>query len=319
MRLHQRSHQAPARGRETLRGHLQRRLAGGLAVVGALGLGGCYIDTQRYPGILKPITKPLPDGAKATFARGPEEALVIRHSDLVSVRIAETMSTIELRWYDKGARVPSGSWVYSGPQGFAEVLLPGATKVMMRGNCAGVVGSESRREPIFTFMQVADATVTFGEIGQVQLPGGALLEADNGLFGIKGLRDDLIRVSNRSGRKGTISYREELIVLDPSDSIDLALLDVGTAPFELDPDSRTVLSDGGRIELRGDIDVLASREGARLRAAGPNDITAYGLVIRLDVGDEILFEGLGSPEERRALAEENMRREVGENGEEGGQ
>ncbi len=284
----------------------------GLALFGAFGLGGCYIDTQRYPGMLKPITKPLPDGAKATFARGPEEALVIRHSDLVSVRIAETLSTIELRWYDKGARVPAGSWVYSGPQGFAEVLLPGATQVMLRGNCAGVVGSESRREPIFTLMEVSDATVIFGEIGQIQLPGGALLEADNGMFGIRELRKNLIRVSNRSGRKGTISYREEIIVLDPSDSIDLAVLDVGTAPFELDPDSRTVLSDGGRIELRGDLGVQASREGARIRAAGPSDITGYGLVVRLDVGDEILFEGLGSPEERRALAEANLRRETGD-------
>lgn len=291
----------------------------GLPLVAAFGFGGCYVNTQRYPGILKPTTTPLPEGAKATFARGPEEALVIRHSDLVSVRIAETMSTIELRWYDRTARIPSGSWVYTGPQGFAEVLLPGATKVMMRGNCAGVVGSESRREPLFSFIEVADAMVTFGEIGQIQLPGGALLEADNGLFGIKGLRKDLIRVSNRSGRKGTISYREELIVLDPSGSIDLALLGAGTAPFELDPDSRTVLSDGGRIELRGDLDVLASREGARLRAAGPNDITAYGLIVRLEVGDEILFEGLGSPEERRALAEENIRREIGDSDDGDGQ
>lgn len=274
-----------------------------LGVFFAVATPGCYIDTQRYPGVLRPSKKPLPAGARETFERGPEEAYVIRHSDSVSVRMAETTSTVALRWYDKRTRIPAGSWVYTGPQGFAEVLLPGATDVQLRGNCAGVVGSESRREPIFTFMGVSDASILFGELCQVQLPGGALLEADNGLFVLERIEERVLRVANRSGRPGTVAYRDTILRLEPSETVDLALLDVGSAPFETDPDSRDVLTDGGRVQLRGEVDVLASRDGARLRAAGDSEISGYGLVIRLDPGDEILFEGLGSADERRAAAE----------------
>lgn len=275
----------------------------GLLLMGASLLSGCYIDTQRFPGVMRPSKKPLPEGARETFIRGPEEAYVVRHSDSVSVRIAETNSTIGLRWYDKRIRIPAGSWVYTGPQGFAEVLLPGTTEVLLRGNGAGVVGSESRREPVFTFLNVADASIRFGEFGRVQLPGGALLEADSGLFQLEMVEPRILRVANRSGRAGIVSYREAVLQLEPSETVDLAMLDVGTAPFELDPDSRPVLTDGGRVQLRGEIDVLASREGARMRSAGDGEITGYGLVIRLDPGDEILFEGLGSAAERRAALE----------------
>lgn len=274
-----------------------------LGLLLAAASAGCYIDTQRYPGVMRPSKRPLPPGARETFERGPEEAYVIRHSDSVSVRMAETTSTVALRWYDKRIRVPAGSWVYTGPQGYAEVLLPGATDIQLRGNCAGVVGSESRREPIFTFMGVSDAAIQFGELSQVQLPGGALLEADNGLFVLERIEQRVLRVANRSGRPGTVAYRDTVLRLEPSETVDLALLDVGSAPFEVDPDSRDVLTDGGRVQLRGAVDVLASRDGARMRAAGDSEITGYGLVIRLDPGDEILFEGLGSADERRAAAE----------------
>lgn len=283
-----------------------RALASALAL--GLVLPSCYIDTQRFPGILKPIEDPLPEGAKATFLRGPEEAFVIRHSDSVSVRIAETMSTIDLRWYDKRTRIPAGSWVYSRANGHAVVLLPGATSITLRGSCAGVVGSESRREPAFTFVDVETASITFGEIGQVELPGGALLEAYSGPFVLERVRDDVLRVSNRSGETGSLAYRESILSIAPSETIDLALLDAGTAPFEIDPNLRSVLTDGGRLELRGGVDVLASTAGARLRAtgdgaSGASEITGYGLVLRLDPGDEVLLEGLGSEDERKAAAE----------------
>ncbi|MEC8512495.1 MAG: hypothetical protein VX015_10145 [Planctomycetota bacterium] len=276
------------------------------AVLFAAGLGvlpGCYIDTQRYPGMMRPSKRPLPSGARDSFGRGPEEAYVVRHSDLVSVRKAETMQTVALRWYDRSTEAPAGSWIYTGPKGFAEVLLPGATEVQMRGNCAGVVGSESRREPIFTFVSVVDASVRFGEFGRVQLPGGALLEADNGLFVLEMVDPRVLRVANRSGRPGTVAYREELLQLKPSETVDLALLDVGTAPFEVDPDTRDVVTDGGRVQLRGDVDVLASGDGARMLATGESEIRGYGQVIRLDPGDEILLESLGSAEERPAAVE----------------
>ena len=80
-------------------------------------------------------------------------------------------------------------------------------------------------------------------------------------------------------------------------------IDVGTAPFEVDPDTRDVVTDGGRVQLRGDVDVLSSHDGARIRAVGESEVTGYGLVIRLDPGDEILLEGLGSADERRAAVQ----------------
>ena len=283
---------------------LPLRIAAAALLAAGLGvLPGCYIDTQRYPGVLRPSKRPLPPGARDSFTRGPEEAYVVRHSDLVSVRKAETMQTVALRWYDRSTEVPAGSWVYTGPKGFAEVLLPGATEIQMRGNCAGVVGSESRRDPIFTFVSVADGSVRFGESGRVQLPGGALLEADNGLFVLEMVEPKVLRVANRSGRPGTVAYREEVMQLKPSETVDLALLDVGTAPFELDPDTRDLVTDGGPVQLRGDVDVLTSSDGARMRAVGDSEIMGYGLVIRLDPGDEILLEGLGSTDERRAAVE----------------
>ncbi len=283
---------------------LPLRIAAAALLAAGLGvLPGCYIDTQRYPGVLRPSKRPLPPGARDSFTRGPEEAYVVRHSDLVSVRKAETMQTVALRWYDRSTEVPAGSWVYTGPKGFAEVLLPGATEVQLRGNCAGVVGSESRRDPIFTFVSVADGSVRFGESGRVQLPGGALLEADNGLFVLEMVDPKVLRVANRSGRPGTVAYREEVMQLKPSETVDLALLDVGTAPFELDPDTRDLVTDGGPVQLRGDVDVLTSRDGARMRAVGDSEIMGYGQVIRLDPGDEILLEGLGSTDERRAAVE----------------
>ena len=63
------------------------------------------------------------------------------------------------------------------------------------------------------------------------------------------------------------------------------------------------MTDGGPVQLRGDVDVLTSRDGARMRAVGDSEIMGYGQVIRLDPGDEILLEGLGSTDERRAAVE----------------
>ncbi|WP_145197096.1 hypothetical protein [Planctomycetes bacterium Poly30] len=263
-------------------------------------LSGCFTDTQRFPGMLKPLSNPLPEGVKSTFLRGPEDAYVIRHSDPVSVRTAETTSTVRLTYYDKRTRTPAGSWVYSGPNGHVEVLLPGNTVITMRGPSAGVVGSESRREPAFTFIDVAHATVTFGELGIVQLPGGALLEAYGGPFVLELISDDILRVRNRSSQQGAIAYREELFSLSPSEVVDLALLQVGTAPFELDEASRDVLTEAGRVEIRGTVDVLSSGLSARLRASGDSEISGFGQTLRLDPGDEVLFEGLGSEAERQA-------------------
>ncbi len=257
---------------------------------------GCFIDTQLYPGVLEPKTEPLPPGAKATFERGAEEAFVIRHSDPVSVRIAETNQKYDLAFYEKRTRVPAGSWVYCGPAGHAEVILPGATQVSLFGRGSGVVGTESRREPTFTIVDTMIAVVIFGENGQVQIPGGALLEAraDSGPFVVETIQDRVLRVRNRSSSICWISFRDDVITLEPSESVDLALLDSGSTPFETDPSSRAVLSDAGRLELRGEVDVLASPGGTQIRATGEGAVEGLGLRMTLHPGDEVRFEAFGS-------------------------
>ena len=239
---------------------------------------------------------------KETYTRGPEEAYVLRHSDLISVREAETLQVQELRWYDKRVRISAGSWVYSGPNGHVDIILPGLTQVTMRGSGAGVVGSDSRREPVFTFVDVEYAAVMFGERGQVALPGGARLEAYSGPFVLERPQRDVVRLSNQSGDAATVAYRDEMISLGPSGTVDLALLASGTEPFEIDPDYRPIFTDGGEIQLRGDVNLLTSESGTRLRAASESRISGYGLVLDLQPGDEVLFEGLGSASERAEAA-----------------
>ncbi|MEM6673014.1 MAG: hypothetical protein AAF726_09220 [Planctomycetota bacterium] len=271
-----------------------RRLVPALgALVLAHLASGCF-DTQRYPGILEPQIVPLPDGAKSAYERGPEEAFVIRHADPVGVRVAESNEKYDLAFYDKRTRVPAGSWVFTGAQAHAEVLLAGATQITLRGRCSGVVGSESRREPVFRLIDVGNASVTFGESGQVQLPGGAVLEGDTGPFVVESVRHRIVRVRNRSGGIGRIAYRDSIVTIEPSESVDLALLEGGTVPYEVDPSARAVLSEAGRLQLRGEVDVLASDDGTLLRSSGTGQVEGLGLTLDLGPGDEVRVLGLGS-------------------------
>jgi hypothetical protein len=263
-------------------------------VVLATGLSGCFLDTQKFPGMLTPQSNPLPDGAKSAFGRGAEEAFVIRHSDPVRVRIAETNSVYDLSFYEKRTLIPAGSWVFAGPEGYAEVLLPGDTQVALHGRGTGVVGSESRREPVFTLLDVTAASVSFGETGQVELPGGAILEASSGPFSVETIHDRLIRVRNRSNQVGRVDYRDEVIRLEPSETVELALLSDFSTPFEVDPSTRAVESSAGRIALRGEVEVLSSGAGTVLRATGTSEVEGLGLRLQLRPGDEVRLESLGA-------------------------
>ena len=263
-------------------------------VVLATGLSGCFLDTQKYPGMLTPQSNPLPDGAKSAFGRGAEEAFVIRHSDPVRVRIAETNSVYDLSFYEKRTLIPAGSWVFAGPEGYAEVLLPGDPQVALHGRGTGVVGSESRREPVFTLLDVTAASVSFGETGQVELPGGAILEASSGPFSVETIHDRLIRVRNRSNQVGRVDYRDEVIRLEPSETVELALLSDFSTPFEVDPSTRAIESSAGRIALRGEVEVLSSGAGTVLRATGTSEVEGLGLRLQLRPGDEVRLESLGA-------------------------
>ncbi len=279
--------------------------AAGLAAALAVA-PGCYIRTQRFPGPLEPAADPLPAGTADLVAPGPEEALVVRLSDPVLVRAAEASAPRALKFHDKRARLTAGAWVQTGANGKAEVLLADGGRVELAGTGAGVLGSESRREPSFLLRDVTRASFTFVEPSQVALPGGALLAADNGPFVLERVEARVLRLRNRSLGTGRIAYRDALVDLAPGEVIDLALPPGGTAPFQRDPAFRTLVTDDAPIETRGELEVLAADSGARLRALGPHEILAHGLVLRLDPGDEVLIQGIG---ERRPRASDPGTRE----------
>ena len=75
--------------------------------------------------------------------------------------------------------------------------------------------------------------------------------------------------------------------------VDLALPPSGTAPYEVDPGFRTVLTDDAPLEVRGEVEVRSAEVGARLRALGPHEIVGHGQILRLDEGDEVWIRGIG--------------------------
>jgi hypothetical protein len=275
------------------------------ALLLALTLGpGCYAKTQRFPGVLEPTVDPLPPGTLDLYEPGPEEALVVRHADSVFVRPAGSTAPRSLQFHDKRERVTAGTWVQTGSNGKVEVLLAGGARVELSGVGSGSIGSESRREPLFRIRDVTLATLSANEAGQLaqfELPGGARLATEAGPFVLERRGEHVVRLRNRSLGVGRVAYRDVLFDLAPGEVVDLALPPSGTAPFQRDPGFRTLATDDRTpLELRGEVEVLAAETGARLRAIGPHEIMAHGLVLRLDEGDEVLFEGLGGMPEPSA-------------------
>ncbi len=276
--------------------HPPRRGLSALPAVLLALAAGCSMRTQRLPTILEPTVDPLPRGTLDLFEGGPEEALVVRHSDLVQIRAVGASAPRSLEFHDKRARVNAGAWVITGPNGRAEVLLAGGARVELSGPCVGVIGSESRREPHFRLRDVTLASLSasgFNQLAQFELPGGARLATETGPFVVERVADDVIRLRNRSLALGRVAYRDELFDLAPGEVVDLALPPSGTAPFQRDPGFRMLPTDDAPLEFRGEVEVMAAEDGARLRATGPHEILAHGLVLRLNEGDEVTLKGLG--------------------------
>lgn len=273
-----------------MRVHLQAPLLALLVLFGS----GCFAQTQRYPSIMQPAVDPLPPGTKNLHPGGPEEVLIVRIADPVHVRRPGEASSFPMYFYSKQSRMSAGTWVFSGAGGRLEVLYPGNTSIMLFGLCSGVVGSESRGEPIFFFRQLDRARIVMQEGQQVRLLAGVVLTADGGPFVIERPTRDIMRVRNRSTSTGRIAYREEIFHLDPGHVIDLPLLEgLGGAPQQADPGFQTMLVGAAPLRLRGDVEVLPSdARGTRIRANGDHEMRGLGLRVRLDPGDEILFSDL---------------------------
>ena len=268
---------------------------GALVALAALSAAGCYIDTQRYPGMMRAEVDPLPPGAADLYPAGPEEVLVVRISDPVHLRRPGETSSFPLYFYRRQARVNAGSWVLCGAGGRVEVIYPDDSTVTLFGLCSGVVGSESRQEPAFDVQEVTRARIELASEHQVRLLGGAVLESDTGPFVVERTAEGHMRVRNRSTGTGRIAYREEVIRLDPGQVVDLPVLPSGTGPRELDPGLQALADAALPLAVRGAIERVPDERGVRLRATGDHEVRGWGLRVRLDTGDEVLFRELGAP------------------------
>ena len=74
---------------------------------------------------MRETTQPLPSGGTALFPPGPEEVLVVRHSDPVLVRSAGQAQSYVLRSFNKQVRVNAGARIFTDAGGRAELIYSG--------------------------------------------------------------------------------------------------------------------------------------------------------------------------------------------------
>lgn len=265
----------------------------------ALGSSSCagflrwpWGSTQRVPGPMADARSPLPPGDSETHPPGPEEVLVLRHADPVQVRPANLSSSFPLSFYSKDLRVTSGSGVFSAPGGRAEVLWPGGNSIVLTGRSAGIVGSKSRGEPAFYFRQVERAVIDFKSEDQVELLGGSRLSAKSGPILLDHVRSDLLRVKNQSKVAAEIAFREAVLVLDPGEVVDLALLATGASPIQSDPGLARVQGPGFGVAWSGQVDVDRDQDAVRVRALGEHEVRALGLRVRMERDEEVVFHAV---------------------------
>lgn len=262
-------------------------------------LTGCWFDTQRHPAPMLADQGALPPGSSGQFTAGPEEVIVTRLADPVFVRRPEQASSFPLFHYRKQERLNAGGWIFADAGGRAEVLYPGGTSLTLLGRGAGVVGSESRGEPLFFLQEVDRAVLHLREDQQVRLLGGALLTANGGPVALERLEDDVLRVINRSLGTCWVAYRERVVQLDPADVVDLPLLDGGTGPLAA-PEGLQRLRVGGDglpLDVRGEVEASVTPGSTTLRATGDHEVMALGLRLRLDPNDEVVLSQLDAPDE----------------------
>ena len=254
-----------------------------------------YIPTQRPPGPMESVASDLAPGSSGLLLPGPEEVLVVRHADPVQLRPAGELSAFPLRFYDKSRRVTAGSWVHSAPGGRAEIIWPEGDSLVLFGRTTGIVGSPSRGEPLFLFLQVERADISLSREEQIELPGGALLVARSGPFVVERLRGDVLRVTNQSKESGELAFRDRVFGLDPGQGIDVPLLSIGGEPVAPNPGTAIGGEAGFSLEVQGDVQAQAVQHGWRVTAGGgEHEVGALGVRIRLGRDESALMRNLGA-------------------------
>jgi hypothetical protein len=249
--------------------------------------------TQRWPEPMQNTVDPLPAGASALLEEGPEEVLVVRHADPVRVRPTGLTGSYPLKFYDKSVRVHSGSGISSAPGGIIEVVWPNGNTLLLSDRGSGVIGSPSKGQASFLFLDVEDARVTFKVADQVQLPTGIRLSAATGPFTIERVAADVLRVSNRSKGPGEVLFRDEVITLDVGQIVDVPLLSSGGKPETVDPSRKVAEGPGYQVSWSGSAEMQRVDDSVRVRALEPDEIRANGVRIKMDRDESVVFEGLG--------------------------
>ena len=250
-----------------------------------------WSSTHRLPEPMKASVSPLPQGDIEAVLPGPEEVLVVRHADPVEVRPAGSPAPFPLSFYKNKLRMKAGSAVYGAPGSRLEVLWPNGMYIVMFGQGSGLVASPSRGEPSFSIRQLDRAEVYFRTNEEVELLGGARLTSDGGPFMLDHPRPQILRVHNRGKSEGRVAFRDEVYVLDPGMSVDLALLTSGGAPFSGNPGLQTVEGPGFPLSWAGAVDVQANPNAVVVRSSGEHEVHALGLKLRMDREEAAIFEG----------------------------
>jgi len=259
-------------------------------------------NTQRVPGPMERSPEFQAIGQGMDYVPGPQEVVVVRHGDLVSIRRPGATAGFPLRFYDKRLRLGSGGWVLTGTGGRAEVLWPGTTSsVMLFDNGAAMVGEPSRAEAILSLNHASRARINLAPGHHIAIVGGAELEGDptldSGPFEFETVARDRVSLINNGRTLATIRFRTEELILGPGEMLELPILPGGTGPISLVPGTYAV-GDLGALPgpdplARGEVEQHPNAGGLEVEASEPATVTGLGVEVELDAGETVIFETLG--------------------------
>jgi hypothetical protein len=284
-----------------LRGSSAKSLApaGRLAPLRAWGGGALLLAATLGIGPLEPTEVPLPPGQGSNQVPGLEEVVAVRHADPVLVRRAGSNASFPLDSLRQRERLRSGAWVLTRAGGHAEVFWPLAgTSIRMSEESALRIGEQARDEPAATFEHVSRASCTLQPGVRLALPGGAMLEGDptrqSGPFVLEARYADVLRFANESKVTALVSYRDEVLPIGPGQSVDLALLDVGSIPFPTPSGRERVEGPGFAVTVSGQAEGREAKGGLLVEAAGRGRARGLGVELELESGQRALFLPLGA-------------------------
>lgn len=267
-----------------------------------LGLVGC--NTQRVPAPMSVSDSlKLPPGQGADYVPGPQEVIVLRHGDPVSVRRPSSTAGFPLAFYNKRLRLGSGGWVLSGTGGRAEVLWPGtASAVQLFDKSSAMIGEPTRAEPILTLERCAFARIELAPGDRVALVGGPELVGDalqdSGPFAFETVARDRIAITNNGRNVATILFLDEELRLGPGELLELPILAGGAGPQpplygteELAVDETFL---GPAPTAQGTLERLPAVGRLALRAEDSARVEALGVSVDLKSGEEVIFTPTGS-------------------------